>query len=133
MRGFGILAPAFEQRDEAIGGAAGKRFSITIGPANFNAAYHCAASKSEVQAHIVIGDVAGATANLLLVFVIIRNNHDLGADTIPIRLRSAGDHAEPMILASRFIHKKHRLVVHIVHRDGQATVIPEIGDGETAA
>src|SRR6476659_2283168 len=93
---FRILPLTFRQRDKAIGFYTRKNFTVTIRPTNFDATYLRAASKPEMQAHIIIGDVAGPAAHLLNVFAIACNHGNFGANSVSIGLCPPRDHAQPM-------------------------------------
>ena len=92
-----IVPSAFRQSNKAVGLSARKYLTVAVWPANFDADYLRAASKSEMQAHIIIRDVAGAAAHLLNIFVIADNHGNLGADAVSVGLRSSRDHTQPMI------------------------------------
>src|SRR3981081_3235284 len=95
-RAVWCLASTFHQGNEMIGASARKTFSAAVGPPDLDAINLCAA-KSEMQPHIIIGDIAGATPHLLHKLVTPSNNRNLGADAVAIRLCTSRDNAEPIV------------------------------------
>src|SRR6266567_2098065 len=109
------LPTAFLQRVDGIRGKIFKSLDQTAGPAHLRPINLCRSAEAEMDAHVVVGNIAGAAAHFVNESARTRFHRNAGADAVAIGF-------DP----------KRRRSVHVADHCGHAAIIPQVADRQTA-
>lgn len=90
-------------------------------------------TQSEVDAQIVLGNIAAAAANLVNLTLVAGPNLDSGADPIAIGFDADRLNFDPMVPVSTVVSQQVRWPVHVIDDDIDVAVVVVIGEGHAAA
>ncbi len=126
------LASAFLERVNCIDRQVFKAFDQAAGPADLDPIDLGGGAEAEVDAHVVIGDVAGTTANFIDERSRAGFHRDLRTDAVAIGFAADGVKRYPVIAIVNVVHQQHRWRVHVADHRGHAAVIPQIAGRQPA-
>src|SRR5262249_42741817 len=88
---------AFPSSQNSVNARVVEPLHQAAGPARLNKFYAATLSQSEVNAHIVVRNIAGATTNLIDLFPQCSFHGNSSANPIPIRSRADGLDPNPVV------------------------------------
>ncbi len=117
-------ARAFFESVNGVGGKVAEFFEETAGPADLDSIDFGGSAETEVDAHVVIGDKAGAAADFVHESARADFQGDFRADAIAIGLDTDGAEGDPVIAVAEVIDEKRRKSIHVADDRGNAAIIP---------
>src|SRR6266566_865695 len=120
------------QRVDGIGGKIFKSLDQTAGPAHLHPINLCRSAEAEMDAHVVIGNVAGAAAHFVNESARARFHRDPCADAVAIGFAPGRTKRDPVVRVARVVDQKRRRSVHVADHRGHAAIIPQVADRQTA-
>src|ERR1035438_1972316 len=106
--------------------------SESAGPAHLHGVEHDGRAQTEVNAQIVLRNVARTTAHFIYQYSLPNLDGDLGADPVTIGAGSHSFESDPVISGSDRIDQETWFCVNIVDDDGKLSIVPEITHRQAA-
>src|SRR6266851_7089940 len=125
-------AGTLSQSVDGIGGKVFKSLHQAAGPANLDPVDLSGGAEAEMDAHVVIGNVAGAAAHFVNESARARFYGDLRADAVAVGFDPDCPKGDPVVRVARVVDQKRRRSVHVADDCGHAAIIPQIADRQTA-
>src|SRR5216683_2966269 len=126
------LPTAFLQRVDGIGGKVFKSLDQAAGPAHLHPINLCRSAEAEMDAHVVIGNVAGAAAHFVNKSARARFHGNASADAVAVGFDPNRPKGDPVVPVARVVDQKRRRSVHVADHRGHAAIIPQVADRQTA-
>src|SRR6266851_1471246 len=126
------LPTAFLQRVDGIGGKIFKSLDQAAGPAHLHPINLCRSAEAEMDAHVVIGNVAGAAAHFVNESARACFHRDSCPDAVAVGFDPDRPKRDPVVPVARVVDQKRRRSVHVADDCGHAAIIPQIADRQTA-
>src|SRR5260370_26452473 len=125
-------AGTLSQSVDGIRGKIFKSFDQAAGPAHLHPINLCRSAEAEMDAHIVIGNVAGAAQHFVNESARTRFHRNAGADAVAVGFDPDCPKGDPVVRVARVVDKKRRRSVHVADDRGHAAIIPQVADRQTA-
>ena len=125
-------AGTLSQSVDGIRGKIFKSLDQAAGPAHLHPINLCRSAEAEMDAHVVVGNVAGASAHFVNEGARARFHRDAGADAVAVGFDPDCPKGDPVVCVSRVVDQKRRRSVHVADDCGHAAIIPQIADRQTA-
>src|SRR5713101_6624661 len=125
-------AGTLSQSVDGIGGKIFKSLDQTTGPAHLHPINLCRSAEAEMDAHVVIGNVAGAAAHFVNKSARARFHGNASADAVAVGFDPNRPKGDPVVPVARVVDQKRRRSVHVADHRGHAAIIPQVADRQTA-
>src|SRR5216684_1953531 len=126
------LPTAFLQRVDGIGGKIFKSLDQAAGPAHLHPINLCRSAEAEMDAHVVIGNVAGAAAHFVNESARACFHRDSCPDAVAVGFDPDRPKRDPVVPVARVVDQKRRRSVHVADDCGNTAIIPQVSDRKTA-
>src|SRR5260370_34634848 len=126
------LPTAFLQRVDGIRGKIVKSRDQTAGPAHLHPINLCRSAAAEMDAHVVIGNIAGAAAHFVNESTRARFHRNASPDAVAVGFAPDRAKRDPVVAVARVVDQKRRRSVHVADDCGHAAIIPQVADRQTA-
>src|ERR1700719_57472 len=117
-------ARAFFESVDCVGGKVAEFFEEAAWPADLHSIDFGEGAEAEVDAHVAVGNVAGAAADFVHESARAGFHGDFRADAIAIGFDADRAERNPMIAVADVIDEKRRNTIHVADDRGNAAVIP---------
>src|SRR5262245_37223452 len=122
---------ALFQRDDLVGFQIIEGFFSSARPEDFDTLDFRRGADSEMQAHIILGDIAVAAAHFVHLLQPGGRHGAAGADAVAVRFAPDRLDQDPVLLGAIVLQSARR-IVHIVDADLKAAVIVEVAEGRSS-
>src|SRR5207248_9321470 len=107
-----------------VGGKASGCLEQAAGTADLETIDFDGGNEAKVDAHVVIGDVAGAAADFVNKSARASSDGDFRSDAIAIGFDAHRTEGDPVMAVADVIDKQRRRSIHVANHRGNAAVVP---------
>src|SRR6266702_8585100 len=125
-------AGTLSQRVDGIRGKILKSFDQAAGPAHLHPINLCRSAEAEMDAHVVVGNIAGAAAHFVNESARARFHRDPCPDAVAVGFNPDRPKRDPVVRGARVVDQKRRRSVHVADYRGHAAIITQVADRKTA-
>src|SRR5579863_9347103 len=124
---------SFLYRVEPVGGKVVYDFSFAGGPKDFYAIKVVVRSQAEVDAQVVLRQIAAPAADLIDLNQVSGEGLEAGIQRQTIAFGSRQFKFDPVVMVAALVAKDERLAINIFNDDVDAAVVEQIAEGRAAA
>src|SRR6266513_5108495 len=117
-------ARAFLKSVNGVGGKAAEFLEQAAGPADLETIDFDGGGEAKVDAHVIIGDVAGAAADFVNKSARASSDGDFRSDAIAIGFDADRTEGDPVIAVADVIDEQRRKSIHVADHRGNEAVVP---------